>query len=151
MTNRTILRISALSVVALALIALFVVPGYTQFDKTAEKKKADDMMLQNCNAMVAEREKLVVEMTAQDAEVTAQISRMNSSSEKYKVDLLAAVVTRMMVNKTNFAEKMEKIHDDMLAHAALHGKMGESSMMHCPMMLGMYDRTEFGMSLKSKK
>jgi hypothetical protein len=100
-------------------------------------KMMEGKMMERCQEMKAQKEKMMTEMKAQDSELTAQIARMNSAPENAKLDLMAAVVTHMMEQRTAMNARMEKMREGMMQHMMQHMQMGKESMSQCPMMKGM--------------
>jgi uncharacterized protein (DUF2336 family) len=82
------------------------------------------------------------DMKAQDAELTEQLIRMNSAPEDKKLGLIAAVVTRMVEQRTAMNARMAKMQEEMMQHMMEHMQMGKGSMSQCPMMKGMKDMDE---------
>lgn len=80
--------------------------------------------------MQEQREKILADMKAQDAELTAQLARINSAPEKQKMELLVAVVARMVEQRTamhaRMGEMMNQMMDDMPME---HGAMTSRPMM----------------------
>jgi len=102
-----------------------------------EGKMMDGKMMEGCEDMKAQRDKMMAEMKAQDAELTAQVAKMNSAPDSKKLDLIAAVVTRMAEQRTAMHARMETMHAGMMGHMMQHMQMGKDSMAQCPMMKGM--------------
>ena len=80
---------------------------------------------------------MMADIKTQDAEIAAQVAKMNSAPEKKKLDLMAAVVTHMAEQRTTMHASMEKMDKGMMQHTMQHMQMGQDSMSHCPMMSGM--------------
>jgi hypothetical protein len=130
-TNTHLVICSSLTL-ALALAIWF--PVQSQSAEPAKgKMMMDDKMMQCCQAMKEQKEKMMADMKAQDAELTAQIAKMNSAPDDKKVDLIAAVVTRMVEQRIAMDARMAKIQEEMMQHM----QMGKESMSQCPMMKGM--------------
>jgi hypothetical protein len=53
------------------------------------------------------------------------------------LDLTAAVVTRMVEQRTAMHARKSKMQDEMMTHMMQHMQMGKNSMSQCPMMKGM--------------
>ncbi len=101
------------------------------------KMMMETNMMQRCQAMKEQKEKMMADMKAQDAELTAQVAKMNSAPADNKLDLIAAVVTRMVEQRIAMNERMEKMRGQMMQHMMQHMQMGKESMSQCPMMKGM--------------
>jgi len=136
--TNTHLVIGSSLTLALALAIWFPVPS-----QSAEPAKGKMMMggkmMERCQAMKEQKEKMMADMKAQDAELTAQVAKMNSAPEAKKLDLIAAVVTRMVEQRIAVDARMAKMQDEMMQHMMQHMQMGKESMSQCPMMKGMTD------------
>jgi hypothetical protein len=97
--------------------------------------------------MTEQRQKMMAEMKAQDAELTAKVAEMNSAPEGTKLDLIADVVTIMVEQRTAMHARMEKMQGKMMQHMMQHMQMGKESMSQCPMMKDMHMK---GMDEKMK-
>lgn len=126
------------STLAIVLALVIWSPLQTQ---SAEPEKGKSMteaqMMDRCREMKEKKEKMMAEMKAQDAELTAQVGEMNNAPADKKLDLLAAVVTRMVQQNIAMHERMEKMQAEMMPHMMQHMQMGKDSMMNCPMMKDM--------------
>ncbi len=106
--------------------------GKTMKGKTMEGKPMEQSkMMDRCQAMMTE-------MKAQDAELATQIAAMNSATPEAKVDLMAAIITKMAQQRTAMNTRMAEMHMDMMQHMP----MGKGSMSHPPMMKGMDKKPE---------
>jgi hypothetical protein len=136
-TNTHLVIASSLTL-ALALAIWFPVPS-----QSAEPAKGKMMMggkmMERCQAMKEQKEKMMADMKAQDAELTAQVAKMNSAPENQNLGLIAAVLTRMVEQRTAMNAQMEKMQARMMQHMMEHMQMGKESMAQCPMMKGMND------------
>ena len=99
----------------------------------------DGKMMEGCQEMMAEKKKMMEDMKAQDAQLTEQVAQMNSAPADQKTTLMAAVVTRMVEQRTAKNQQKEKMHEKMMKHMSQHKEMGKESMAQCPMMKGMKD------------
>ena len=102
-------------------------------------KMTDAKMMANCQEMKAEKEKMMAEMKAQDADLTAQVTKVNSAPDDKKLGLVAAVVTQIVEQHTAMTVRMEKMQGKMMQHMMAHMQMGKESMSQCSMMKGMKD------------
>jgi len=106
--------------------------------RSAEPAAGPEMMKSQkmgcCQEMMQQQQKMMAEIKAQDAELTAQVAVMNSAPEDKKLGLLAAVVTRLVEQRTAMNAQMEKMHDGMKQHMMGHKHMGGDSAAKCPMM-----------------
>lgn len=65
-------------------------------------------------AMQSRREKMMAEVKAQDTELNAQLARLKRALEKQKVDLLIAVVSRMVEQRTAMHVRMDGMMNQMM-------------------------------------
>jgi hypothetical protein len=103
-------------------------------EQPVDEKK---MMMQRCQSMKEQKEKMMADMKAQDADLTEQVAKMNSAPKDKKIDLMAAVVTRMVEQRTAMNVRKEKMQGEMMKHMMQQMQMGKESMEQCPMMKGM--------------
>jgi predicted component of type VI protein secretion system len=101
------------------------------------KMMADTNLMQQCQAMKEQKAKLMADIKAQDAELTAQVAAMNSAPENQKLGLMAAIVTRMVEQRTAMDARKAKMEEAMMQHMMQHMQMGKESLSQCPMMKGM--------------
>lgn len=94
-------------------------------------------MMEKCEEMKKEKQKMQAEMKAQDAELTAAVDTMNSAAQDKKLDLLAGVVTQLVEQRTAMHVKKAKMQEKMMKHMMGHMEMGKESMAKCPMMKDM--------------
>ncbi len=91
-------------------------------------------MMEGCKEMMAEKKKMMEEMKAQDVQLTEQVAQMNSAPNDQKINLMAAVITRVVEQRTAMNMQMEKMHGKMMKHMMQHMQMGKESMAQCSMM-----------------
>ena len=126
------------SSLALALTLIIWFPVQSQSAEPVEgKNMTESQMMERCQVMKEQKDKMMTEMKAQDAELTAQVAEMNSAPEDKKLDLIAAVVTAMVAQRSAMHEQREKMQEGMMQHMLLHMQMGKESMSGCPMMKDM--------------
>src|SRR5450759_431727 len=94
-------------------------------------------MMERCQAMKEQKEKMMADMKAQDAELTVQVAKMNSAPEDKKMGLMAAVLTHMVEQRITMDARKAKMEEAMMQHMMQHMQMGKESMAQCPMMKGM--------------
>jgi len=134
--NQTNLIIRSSLALALALAIWF--PVQAQSAEPAEgKKMMEGKMMEGCKEMKAQKQKMKEDMKAQGDQLTAQIAKMNNAPADKKVDLLAAIVTRMEEQKIAVDARKAKMEEKMMKHMMQHMQMGKESMAQCPMMKGM--------------
>jgi len=93
-------------------------------------------MTERHQAMQSQRAKMMAEMKAQDTEINAQIARVKNAPEKQKVDLLVALVARMIEQRTAMHARMDGMMDQMMTAMP----MEPGSMSSHKMMKGMGDK-----------
>lgn len=134
--TNTIIR----STLALALALVIWSPLRSQSAEPAAGKNMTEVnMVERCQEMKEHKQKMMTEMKAQDTELIALITEMNNAPEDKKLVLIAAIVTRMVEQRTAMHERMEKMQGEMMLHMMQHMQMGKDSMAKCPMMKDMKD------------
>jgi Spy/CpxP family protein refolding chaperone len=96
-------------------------------------------MMQRCQEMKAQKDKMTADMNAQDAELVAQTAEMNSAPPNKKLDAMAAIVTRIVEQRAVMNVRKAKMDEEMMQHMMQHMQMGMESMSKCPMMMDMKD------------
>ncbi len=91
-------------------------------------------MMERCQKMKEQKQKMIADMKAQDAELTEAVAKMNRAPEDKKMSLMAAVITRMVEQQTAMHPRMAKMQEEMMKHMMQHMQMGKESMAQCPMM-----------------
>jgi hypothetical protein len=125
--------------------------------RSAEPAEGNNMteakMMEHCQMMKEQKQKMMEDMKAQDAELAEQVARMNSAPEDKKLGLIAAVVTRMVEQRTAMNARMADMQEKMMIHMMEHMQMGKESMSQCPMMKGMkgMDETSAGAHKEHQK
>jgi uncharacterized protein HemX len=118
-------------------------PAQAQSTKPAhEKTMTKSNMMAHCQEMEEQKEKMMTERKAQDTELGKQISEMNSAPDDKKLGLLAAVVTRLVEQRSATDAQMETMHAGMMKHMMERMQMGKESMPHGPMLKGMGEASE---------
>lgn len=142
-------------VLALALVLALGIwsPLQAQSAEPAEGKSMTDAdMMKQCQEMKAEKQTMMEDMKAQDAQLTDQLAKMNSAPEDKKVGLMASVVTHMVELRIAMDARKAKMEEEMMQHMMQHMQMGKESMAQCPMMKGMKDMKDMkGMKGKDEK
>ena len=100
----------------------------------ADKAKPPSGMEAKCQAMMAEREKMMTGMKAADQRLDELVAKMNTASGMEKMTATAAVVTEMVTQRRTMREGMMKMHEGMMSHMMEHMQAGAASMAMCPMM-----------------
>ena len=104
---------------------------------TAKPAPAMDAM---CQAMMAEKEKMMADMKAADQRLDDLVTTMNTASDAEKMAATAAVVSEMATAGRTMRDEMAKMDQDMMGHMMEHMQAGKESMASCPMMKQMSGR-----------
>ena len=138
MKNQTHPNLFIRSSLALALALAIWSPIRAQSTEPAKgKMMMDSKMMESCQAMKEQKEKMLADMKAQDAELTEHVAKMNRAPEAEKMSVMAAVITHMVEQRIAMDDRMAKMQDNLMAHMMEHMQMGADSMAQCPMMKGM--------------
>jgi hypothetical protein len=100
----------------------------------ADQAKPPSGMEAKCQAMMAEREKMMTGMMAGDQRLDELVAKMNTASGMEKMTATAAVVTEMVTQRRTMREGMMKMQEGMMSHMMEHMQAGAASMAMCPMM-----------------
>ena len=125
-------------ILALALVVWSPVQAQSAAPAEGKMMKDDKMMEphqampDSKEAMVQRHEAMMAELKAQDAELTAQVAKMNSAPADKKLDLLAAIVTSLVGQRTAMNARMGMMHGEMMPPR----QMSKDSMSEHPMMKG---------------
>ncbi len=119
MKNQTKSSILIRSILAspliLALSLAISIPAQAQSAAPAEAKpNPNAQVTEPSMAMMQHHQEMLADMKAQDAQLTEQVAAMNSAPEGKKLDLLAAIVTKMVEQRTAMTARMESMHDEMM-------------------------------------
>jgi hypothetical protein len=87
-----------------------------------------------CQAMMADREKMMAEMKAADLRLDDLVGKMNAAAGTQKADATAAVVNEMVSQRRTMRDGMMKMQQGMMAHMMEHMQAGKDAMAMCPMM-----------------
>jgi hypothetical protein len=118
--------VSTLAFLATAICTL----GQTETAESSHHKKImSGKMVEHCTEMKQERQKMMAEMKAQDAEIDALVVKMNSAPKDKKLDLLADIITRMVKQRSAMHANMDKMKGTMMDHM----QMRTDRMSDCPM------------------
>ena len=120
-------------------VVISAAPGFAaQMHKpqhaAADQAKPASGMAAKDHAMMAEHEKMMVDMKAADQRLTDLVTRMNSVSGLEKTTATAAVVTEMVAQSRTMRASMMKMQQGMMPHMMAHMQEGKDSMAMCPMM-----------------
>jgi hypothetical protein len=128
-----------------AAVVILAVPGLAaqmaQMPQHAamDKMKPESGMEAKCQAMMAEKEKMMADMKAADQRLDNLVATMNTASGMEKTAATAAVVTDMVTSHRTMRDGMMKMQQDMMGHMMEHMQAGKDSMAMCPMMKQMGD------------
>jgi len=140
-THTNILIRSSLAL-ALALALAIWSPVQSQSAEPAEgKMMTEAKMMEQCQEMKGQKQKMKEDMKAQDAELTKQIAKMNHAPKDKKMDLMAAVITHMVEQRIAMDARKAKMEEEMMHHMMQHMQMGKESMSKCPMMKEMDEKS----------
>jgi hypothetical protein len=144
MKNQTNTNLVIRSSLALALALAIWSPVRARSAEPAEgkvmaegKMMMESKMTERCQAMKEQKEKMMADMKAQDAELTEQLNKMNNAPEDKKMGMMAAVFTHMVEQRITMDARKAKMEEEMMQHMMQHMQMGRESMSQCPMMKGM--------------
>ena len=126
------------SCLALALALAICPPAQSQSVEPAEGKSiTQSKMMERCQEMKEQKQKMADDMKAQDAELTEQVAKMNSAPDDKRVNVMAALVTHMVEQRITMDARKAKMEEAMMQHMMEHMQMGKDSMSQCPMMKDM--------------
>ncbi len=97
------------------------------------KMMSETNMTPRHQAMQEQREKMMADMKEQDVQLAGQIPKMNRAPEDKKLDLMAAIVTRMAAQRADMDARMETMHEAMVKKTQTDQETTSSK----PMMRGM--------------
>ena len=122
-----------------AAVVISAVPGLAaqkaqEPHHAATELKPPSGMMAKCQAMMAEREKMMTDMKAADQRLDDLVASMNSASGTEKMAATAAVVSEMVTQRRTMREGMMKMQEGMMGHMMEHMQAGKDSMGMCPMM-----------------
>ena len=133
-------RILTVVVAGCAAVVMSAAPGlaaqapHTAHQMPAAKAKPASAMDVKCQAMMAEKDKMMADMKAADERLDGLVATMNTASGADKPVATAAVVTEMVTQNRAMRDGMMKMHQDMMGHMMEHMQAGKDSMASCPMM-----------------
>jgi len=127
-----------------AVVVMSAAPGlaaqttHEQHTATAKAKPPSGMEAK-CQAMMAEKEKMMADMKAADQRLDALVATMNTASGTDKMAATTAVVSEMATQRRTMRDGMMKMQEGMMSHMMEHMHAGTASMAMCPMMKQMGD------------
>jgi hypothetical protein len=135
MKQQTLTSLTIRSSLALALALTLWAPSPVKSAEPATgKMMMKGKMMEACEQMKEQKEKLKADSKVQDAELTAQVAKMNSAPDNKKSGLMAALITRMVEQRIAMDARKAKMEEEMMEHMMQHMQMGKESMMECPIM-----------------
>ena len=137
MKNQTHTNLLIRSSLALAMILAIWSPVQSQSAEPAEAKKMEGKMMEGCEKMKEQKEKMKADMKVQNDELTEHVAKMNSAPADKKVDVMAALITHILEQRIAMDARKAKMEEEMMKHMMKHMEMGKESMSQCPMMKGM--------------
>ena len=137
MKNQTHTNLLIRSSLALAMTLAIWSPVQSQSAEPAEAKKMEGKMMEGCEKMKEQKEKMKADMKVQNAELTEHVAKMNSAPADKKMDVMAALITHTLEQRIAMDARKAKMEEDMMKHMMKHMEMGKESMSQCPMMKGM--------------
>ena len=96
--------------------------------------KPSSGMEAKCQAMMAEKEKMMADMKAADQRLDDLVATMNTASGMDKMAATAVVVSEMVAQRRTMRDGMMKMQEGMMSHMMEHMQAGTASMAMCPMM-----------------
>jgi hypothetical protein len=143
MKNQMKANLAIRSSIALGLALTVWSPVYAQSPPPAERKAMTEAtMMERCQDMKEQKQKMKEDMKAQDAQLTEQLADMNRAPKDKKMGLMAAALTGMVQQRITMDARKAKMEDEMMQHMMQHMQMGKESMAQCPMMKDMKDMDE---------
>jgi hypothetical protein len=133
-------RVLTAMVAGCAVVLMSAAPGLAaqtpqehQHAATDQVKPASGMEAK-CQAMMAEREKMMTAMKAADQRLDDLVATMNAAAGMEKMAATANVVTEMVTQRRTMRDGMMKMQGGMMSHMMEHMQAGTGSMAMCPMM-----------------
>ena len=149
MKNQTNTNLAIRSSFALGLALAVWSPLHAQVTQPTEgRAMTEATMMERCQEMKDQKQKLKEDMKAQDAQLTEQLAEMNRAPKDKKVGLMATALTGMVQQRITMDARKAKMEDEMMQHMMQHMQMGKESMSQCPMMKGMKDMDESSAATK---
>ena len=143
MKNQTNTNLAIRSTFAVGLALAVWSPIYAQVTQPTEgKAMTEATMMERCQEMKDQKQKLKEDMKAQDAQLTEQLANMNRAPEDKQMGLMAGVLTHMVEQRIAMDARKAQMEEAMMKHMMQHMQMGKESMSQCPMMKSMTDMGE---------
>ena len=117
MKNQTQTNFVIRSGLALVLALAIWSPVQTRSAEVAGGKvMTEAKMMERCQEMMEQKQKMKENMQAQDAELTEQLTKMNSAAEDQKMGLMAAILTHMVEQRITMDARKAKMEEEMMKH-----------------------------------
>ena len=130
------LHTNSLHVIRFAVILALVLAIGSQV-RVLYAEHEEGKMMDHCKKMMEQKEKMGAEIKAQDAGLTEEIAKMNKAPQPEKLELMAALLTHLVEQRSAMNVKKARMEEGMMKHMMGHMQMGKESMSDCPMMKGM--------------
>ena len=88
----------------------------------------------DCKGMMAKMQQHRSAMKQMDAELRANLAKMEDANGEAKVEAMADVVTMLVQQRLQMHERMTSLDNDRMQHMMGHMQQGDKGMMNCPMM-----------------
>lgn len=85
-------------------------------DMSQQQPMTKAKMMAACQKMEAQKQKMKEDMAAQSAQLTEQIAEMNRAPADQKMDLMAAILTRMEAQKITMDARKAKMEEAIMQH-----------------------------------
>ena len=129
-------------VVRLSLVVALIVGSFMS-SSAAEKGDGKDLtkssLMERCQNMQREHQKMIEDMKAQDADLSDRVIKMNAAPDDKKLALVTDLITHMVEQRAAMAARMERMQAMMMPHLMEHMQLGAASMAQCPMMKDVKD------------
>lgn len=106
-----------------------------------ERLTTEPTLTDHCYDLRAQRQLLHADVAAQNANLAGRISTMNSAGEGQKIDLISALITQMVGQKTVMDERKDKMEERVIRHLMEHMRAQKSidgnSIALCPLTNGL--------------
>ena len=129
-------RVRTAMVAGCTVVLMSAVPGPAaqtpqehQHAATDQVKRASGMEAK-CQAMMAERDRMMTAMNAADQQLDDLVAKMNTAAGMEKMKATATVVTEMVTQRRTMRDGMMKLQEGMMSHMMEHMQAGSMAM--CP-------------------
>ena len=136
----------------LAVLVCFVISS-AAVEKTDVKDLTKSALMERCQDMQRERQKMAEDMRSLDADLKDRVIKMNAAADDQKLALATDLITQLVEQRAAMGSRNEKMQSMMMPHLMEHMLMGTASMAGCPMMKDvndMKDMKDMGMMKNDK-